>query len=156
MKRKVTVARNSALTEIDKPFSEEGYALMGAVFEVHKELGGGLLEEIYQECLEIELADRGIPFVAKLPLTTFYKGRRLIKRYVPDLIVHENIVVELKSMNGLVSEHEAQLMNYMRLTKQSVGYLINFAPITKVEWKRIVISDFVQTKQLRQITPILY
>ena len=140
------MARIGASNDIQKPFAEEGYALMGAVFEVHKELGGGLLEEIYQECLEIELADRGIPFVAKLPLVSFYKGRRLIKRYVPDLIVHENIVVELKSMNGMVAEHEAQLMNYMRLTRQPVGYLINFAPIAKVEWKRIIISEFAQNK----------
>ncbi|MEX2168386.1 MAG: GxxExxY protein [Pirellulales bacterium] len=140
------MASYAASNDTEKPFAEEGYALMGAVFEVHKELGGGLLEEIYQECLEIELAERGIPFVAKFPLTTFYKGRRLIKRYVPDLIVHQNIVVELKSMSGLVSEHEAQLMNYMRLTRHPVGYLINFAPIAKVEWKRIIISEFLQDR----------
>jgi GxxExxY protein len=56
-----------------KPFSEEGYALMGAAFEVHQEIGGGLLEEIYQECLEIELAERGIPFRAKDEITVYYK-----------------------------------------------------------------------------------
>ena len=140
------MASYAASNDTEKPFAEEGYALMGAVFEVHKELGGGLLEEIYQECLEIELAERGMPFVAKLPLTTFYKGRRLIKRYVPDLIVHENIVVELKAMGSLISDHEAQLMNYMRLTRQPVGYLINFAPIAKVEWKRIIISEFLQDR----------
>jgi GxxExxY protein len=131
---------------MEKPFSEEGYALMGAAFEVHNELGGGLLEEIYQECLEIELADRRVPFVPKPQLITYFKGRRLIKRYVPDLIVHGNIVVELKAIGSLISDHEAQLMNYMRLSKHSVGYLINFSPIAKIEWKRIVISDFVQGK----------
>lgn len=132
--------------ELDKPYAEEGYALMGAAFEVHKELGGGLLEEIYQECLEIELFDRGIPFVPKPQLITYFKGRRLIKRYLPDLIVHESIVVELKALDSLCSDHEAQLMNYMRLSRHPVGYLINFAPIAKVEWNRIVISDLLHSK----------
>ena len=75
------------------PLSQEGYALMAAAFEVHNELGGGLLEEIYQECLELELGLRGIPFQAKQELHVFYKKRQLKKRYVPDLHVHGRIVV---------------------------------------------------------------
>lgn len=112
---------------------------MGAVFEVHQELGGGLLEEIYQESLELELDLRSIPFGAHRTLGTFYKGRSLKKKYVPDLIVYGGIIVELKSVSKLLPEHEAQLINYLRITKFNVGYLVNFAPINQVEWKRFVL-----------------
>jgi len=128
----------------DKPFAKEGYALIGAVFEVHKHLGGGLLEEVYQQSLEIELELRGISYQPKAELCVFYKNRKLAKRYVPDLLISEHIVVELKSVRELLPEHEAQLINYMRITRQPVGYLINFGPIAKVDWKRFVLSEFVR------------
>lgn len=127
----------------EKPFSEEGYALMGAAFEVHSQLGGGLLEEIYQESLQLELGMRGIPFVRKQELAVFYKGIELKKRYIPDLMVFGEIVVELKAVSSLIPEHEAQLINYMRITRKAVGYLINFAPTKKLEWKRFVLSEFI-------------
>ena len=120
-------------------FQKEGYALMGAAFEVYNELGGGLLEEIYQESLERELTHLGIEFAAKVELRVFYKGNELKKRYVPDLVVCWGIMVELKAVRELAPEHEAQLLNYMRITKSRVGYLINFGPIGKLEWKRFVI-----------------
>jgi hypothetical protein len=94
----------------EKPFAQEGYDLMAAAFEVHREQGG---------------------------------GHRLSVRYIPDLFVFESIVVELKAVTALATEHEAQLLNYMRITKQPVGYPINFGPVAKVEWKRFVLSEFV-------------
>lgn len=115
---------------------------MAACFEVHKVLGGGLAEEIYQESLELELATRAIPFVVKERLAVYYKGRELRARYVPDLLVSQGIVTELKAVGTLQPEHEAQLFNYMRIARFPVGYLINFAPLGKLEWKRFVISDF--------------
>jgi GxxExxY protein len=127
----------------DKPFAQEGYDLMAAAFEVHKVLGGGLLEEIYQESLEIELQLRTIPFTAKRELEVFYKDRILKKKYVPDLIVFGGIIVELKSVSKLAPEHEAQLLNYMRVTRTPVGYLINFGPMGKLEWKRFILSEFL-------------
>jgi len=129
--------------EVEKPLAEEGYALMGAAFEVHRTLGGGLLEEIYQQSIEIELQLRGIPFRAKQELEVFYKDRLLKKRYIPDLFVFERIVVELKAVTALAPEHEAQLLNYMRIARQPVGYLINFGPIGKLQWKRFILSEFV-------------
>ena len=123
----------------DDLYSKEGYALMAAAFEVHNEQGGGLAEEVYQESVELELGDQGIPFVPKQELVIYYKGRQLKKRYVPDLYVHDGIVVELKAVSALAPEHEAQLINYMRIAKKRVGYLINFGPIKGVEWKRFVI-----------------
>jgi len=134
---------SATLNDSDKPYAEEGYKRMGAVFEVHKEMGGGLLEEIYQQSLDVELEIRNIPFTAKEELSVFYKNRELKTRYIPDLLVSEHLVAELKSVTNLLPEHEAQLMNYMRITRQPVGYLVNFAPIGTVEWKRFVLSEFV-------------
>lgn len=94
----------------DHPFANEGYALMGAAFEVHNVQGGGLLDEIYQQSLEIELQLRGIPFQSKREVDVFYKGRVLAKKYTPDLIVFGGIVVELKAVSATSSEHEAQFM----------------------------------------------
>jgi GxxExxY protein len=127
----------------DKPFAKEGFDLMGAAFAVHDEIGGGLLEAIYQESLEHELALRNIPFLARQELAIFYKGHELHLRYIPDLYVCGDIVVELKSVTKLTPEHDAQLLNYMRLARKPVGYLINFGPIVKTEWKRFVLSEFL-------------
>ena len=125
-------------------FKDEGYKLMGAAFEVYNEQGFGLSEEIYQESLEIELESRVIPFCSKQELKCFYKGRELKKRYVPDLFVFAGIVVELKAVSQLLPEHEAQLVNYMRITKQPVGYLINFGHKETLEWKRFILSEFIK------------
>ena len=122
-------------------FQQEGYQLMGAAFEVYNHLGYGLSEEIYQESLETELALREIPFQAKQELTTFYKGQQLKKRYIPDLIVFNGIVVELKAVSELSADHEAQLFNYMRIARMSVCYLINFGRKGELEWKRVILSD---------------
>ena len=127
----------------DKPYSEEGYELMGAAFEVHNEMGGGLREEIYQQSLEKELVLQNIPFTTKTEIDVFYKGQKLTTKYIPDLIVREQIIVELKAVAALVSDHEAQLMNYMRITRSPVGYLINFGPIGKLQYKRLVMSEYI-------------
>jgi len=121
----------------------EGYALMGAAFEVYRETGGGLSEEIYQESLEWELGLRKIPFTAKAELAVFYKGHRLKKTYIPDLYVFSEIVAELKAVKALLPEHESQLLNYMRVTRKPVGYLINFRPRESVEWKRYVLQEYI-------------
>lgn len=109
---------------------------------MHREVGGGLLEEYYQECLEIELGLRAIPFQSRAKLVTHYKSTRLKKEYISDLIVFGGLIVELKAVSAITGEHEAQLINYLRLSRQPVGYLINFAPIAGVEWKRFVLSEF--------------
>ena len=116
---------------------------MGAAFEVYNEEGGGMAEEIYQECLEIELGLRGIIFKSKPEILCCYKGRELKKRYVPDLLVLDCLVVELKAVSQIAPEHEAQLLNYMRITKQPVGYLINFGQKDSLEWKRFILSEFI-------------
>lgn len=124
-------------------YKDEGYKLMGAAFEVYNEQGYGLAEEIYQESLEIELESRGIEFQAKQELLCYYKSSQLKKRYVPDLFVFGCLVVELKAVTALAAEHEAQLINYLRLTRQPVGYLVNFGHKETLEWKRLILSELI-------------
>ncbi|MFA6959875.1 MAG: GxxExxY protein [Opitutaceae bacterium] len=118
------------------PLQQEGYDFMAACFEVYNEMGHGFLEEVYQESLEIELTERGIPYTSKPKLQLFYKDRPLRKSYEADLIVIDEIVVELKAVKALLPEHEAQLINYLRATKKRIGYLVNFGSQPRLEWKR--------------------
>ena len=122
---------------------DESYRLIGAAFEIYNDRGFGLAEEFYQECLEIELELQKIPFRAKQELTSFYKGRELKKRYIPDLFVFDSIIVELKAVSQLLPEHEAQLINYMRITKSPLGYLINFGKAGGLDFKRIILSEYL-------------
>jgi GxxExxY protein len=113
---------------------------MGAAFEVYNDRGYGLAEEIYQECLEIELEVRGMSFAPKQELRCFYKGRELRKRYMPDLLVLGGLIVELKAVTELAPEHEAQLLNYMRIARQPVGYLVNFGHRDTLQWKGFILT----------------
>lgn len=119
-------------------YRDEGYAILGACFEVYKEKGCGFLEGVYQECLEIELGLRGIPFQSQQELSLAYKGVPLRKKYIPDLICCGNIIVEIKAVSEVTDEHRAQLMNYLKATGCRVGYLINFAHFPKIQHERFV------------------
>lgn len=123
----------------DELFKEEGYQLMGAAFEVYNEQGCHLSEDIYQASLEQELAMRGLPFDPQCQLKVFYKGIKLNPKFIPDLFVYDEIIVELKAVKKLLPEHEAQLINYLAITGKKVGYLINFGHQGSLEWKRIVL-----------------
>jgi GxxExxY protein len=120
-------------------YREESYHIMGACFEVYKMMGCGFLEAVYQECLEIELADRGIPFVAKRQLELRYKERRLKQRYEPDFICHDKIILEIKAVSALTDEHRAQVQNYLRATQHRLGLLVNFGHHPLVESERIAL-----------------
>lgn len=118
---------------------EEVYQVVGAALEVYWRLGRGFLEPIYQEAFEIELNRRGLPFEPQKELTIVYKGHPLEKKYVADMICFNQIIVELKALDRLTGVEEAQLLNYMRMTRMRVGLLINFGSQVKLEWKRYVI-----------------
>lgn len=122
-------------------FKQEGYDMMGAAFEVYNELGYGMAEEIYQSALEVEFSIRRISFIAQAELNVYFKGHMLTPKYRPDLLAFGGIVVELKALKELCSDHEAQLFNYMRIARKQVGYLINFGRRGELEWKRFVIDD---------------
>ncbi len=117
---------------------DEVYEVIGAAMEVYCQLGRGFLEPIYQEAFEIELGRRGLPFDHHKELRIEYKGNLLDKKYVPDLICFDQIVVELKVCERLSSIEEAQLLNYLKMTRMRVGLLINFGSRPKLEWKRYV------------------
>jgi len=120
-------------------YKDEVFAIVGAAIEVHKELGNGFLEPIYQESLEIELALRKIPFVAQERLHLFYKGVELKKQYIPDFVFFGKIIVEIKALDRLTNIEIAQLINYLKATKLRVGLLINFGSVRRLEWKRFVV-----------------
>jgi len=123
----------------DELFKQEGYDLMGAAFEVYNEQGSHLSEDIYQASLEAELTLLEIPFDAQRRLDVFYKGEKLDPYFIPDLLVFDEIIVELKAVKKLLPEHEAQVINYLAITGKKVGYLINFGHNGALEWKRIVL-----------------
>jgi GxxExxY protein len=101
-------------------------SVIGAAIEVHRELGPGLLESSYEECLCHELWRSGVAFHRQRELPVEYKGLRLDCGYRVDLVVEERVVVEIKAVEGLLPIHEAQLLTYLRLGRWPVGLLINF------------------------------
>jgi len=107
-------------------FSALSSEVIGSAIEVHKTLGPGLLESAYQQCMAHELKMRGINFCMEYPLPVRYKGMKLDCGYRIDLLVENEIVVELKSVESLKGIHEAQLLTYMKLANKKQGYLINF------------------------------
>jgi GxxExxY protein len=120
-------------------YKSESYEIMGACFEVYKEKGSGFLESVYQECPEIELAGRKIPFQVQPELALTYKGRTLKGKFKPDFICYDKIVVELKAVTALTDEHRAQVQNYLRATGMKLGLLVNFGHYPKLEYERIVV-----------------
>ncbi len=106
-------------------YKDLAYKIIGAAMTVHREMKHGLAEEIYNECLCLELGKMGIDNVSEQYLPVYYKGQLLKKFYKMDVVVGD-IIVELKSVRDLSSVHRAQLFNYMRITQKPVGLLINF------------------------------
>ena len=123
----------------DLIYKDESYKIMGACFEVYQTLGRGFLEPVYQECLELELADRGIPFVPQRKLPISYKKRVLKQFYKADLLCFEKIVIEVKAVTELCDEHRAQVFNYLKATGMRLGILVNFGSYPKLEHHRIVL-----------------
>ncbi|MGB4862456.1 MAG: GxxExxY protein [Tepidiformaceae bacterium] len=106
--------------------------IVGAAIDVHRELGPGLLEGVYEECLAFEFSARGLSFERQLNVPLSYKGNALNANLRIDLFVERRVVVELKSIAGILPIHEAQLLTYLRLMRCPVGLLINFnVPVLK-------------------------
>jgi len=122
-------------------FDQLSNRVIGCAIEVHRELGPGLLESAYEQCLAAELSQSGIPFQVQVDLPVHYKGTRLDCGYRIDLLVDDHLIVELKSVEQLLKIHEAQILTYMKLTKVTVGLLINFnVPILKKGIKRFLLT----------------
>ncbi len=126
--------------------------IIGACIEIHKQLGPGLLESAYEECLCHELAVAGLRFERQKPLPVSYKSVHLDCGYRLDLVVQGKVIVELKTVDQLAPIHDAQLLTYLKLSGLTVGLLINFnVPVLKDGLKRIVnnFQDFSASPRLR-------
>ena len=112
--------------ENSRTFSELSNKVIGCAIEVHKALGPGLLESAYQQCLCHELRLNGIGFQVEKPLPIDYKGCRLDCGYRIDILVEDEIILELKSVDQLNRVHDAQILSYMKLMGKKQGFLVNF------------------------------
>ena len=111
---------------IDSELARLGYEVIGAAIEVHRHLGPGLLESIYEEALAEELGRRSIPFERQVSIPIWYKGIRLKGRHRLDFLVGSQLILEIKSVEALLDVHKAQLLSQLRLTHLESGLLINF------------------------------
>ncbi|MBI5368878.1 MAG: GxxExxY protein [Planctomycetes bacterium] len=118
--------------------AKEVYQIVGAAIEVHRVLGWGFLEAVYQEAMSIELKSRGVPVAPQPGLPIEYKAHRLEREYRPDFLCFSNIVVELKAIDHLGPAERAQLLNYLRASNCRLGLLINFGSCARLEWQRYV------------------
>ena len=130
---------------LNKPFLDKlEYDVTGACIEVHKFLGPGLLEKIYQRCLVKELQLRGISFISKQSILVSYKGELLDTALRADLIIENCMVLELKSVESILPLHEAQILSYMKLLEIPKGLLINFNCTNIVQQgKKAFVSEFM-------------
>jgi len=117
-------------------YPEESYLIRGACIEVHKEMGAGYLEAVYQECLEREFYIRGIPYQSHQELFLHYKGDQLQQTYKPDFICFDKIIVEIKGVANIHPEHQAQIINYLKATGFKLGFLVNFGTHPQAQIER--------------------
>jgi GxxExxY protein len=120
-------------------YQKECFAIQGAIFEVYRVMGCGFLESVYQECLEIELRKREIPFIAQKELRLAYKSKILEQIYKPDIICYDRIIVEIKAVRDIAPEHKAQLFNYLKATGLKLGLLVNFSHFPKAQIVRVAL-----------------
>jgi len=119
-------------------YKDECYKIIGACMNVHKELGPGFLEAVYQESLALEFLEQGIPFEKEKDIRIFYKDKLLDKCYKTDFLCFEKIIVELKALSELSNDHISQLLNYLKATKLRVGLLVNFGTSSLI-YKRLIL-----------------
>lgn len=113
--------------------------ILDAAISVHKEMGPGLLEAVYQQCLVKELIMRDVKVNTMVPVPLHYKGHILNKDYIIDILVADEIILELKAVEGILPVHEAQIISYLKLANRRLGFLINFnVPLLKNGFKRFV------------------
>lgn len=121
----------------DYLLKEECYKIIGCAMEVHKALGAGLLEAVYQEALELEFLQTKIPYEKENFLEVWYKEKLLKKKDVADFMCFDDIIVEIKAKEALCDDHIAQVLNYLKATGKKIGLLINFGS-RSLQYKRVI------------------
>ncbi|HUX63955.1 GxxExxY protein [Sulfuricella sp.] len=118
---------------------EQTFEIIGAAMAVHRELGHGFLEAVYQEALAIEFAHRGISFAREVELPILFRGQRLNIGYRADFLCFDDIIVELKALDKLATREESQIINYLKASGKARGLLLNFGS-RSLEQKRLVLN----------------
>jgi GxxExxY protein len=130
---------SSADRILEKIRDPQTYALIGAAMEVHRILGCGFLEPVYQEALAKEFLLRGVPFRREVELPITYKGNLLAVKYKPDFICYDTVIVELKALDRLSGREKAQVINYLKATRIERGLLLNFGSV-RLEYERLILT----------------
>ena len=120
-------------------YKQEVYAIIGCAMDVHRTLGSGFLEGVYADALAFELKRKNIPFEREKRYPVVYKGLKLDRGYVADMVCYSTIILELKAIDILLKREEAQLLNYLKVSGMHLGILINFGSVGNLEWKRMVL-----------------
>jgi GxxExxY protein len=113
------------------------YAIIGAAMEVHRQLGHGFLESVYQEAMALELVEKGIPFEREVQLTIYYKGKPLKCTFKADFVCYGDIILETKALSDITGSHRAQTINYLAATRMHRGLIINFG-LPSLRYERFV------------------
>ena len=121
-------------------YKDESYKIIGACMKVHRELGTGFLESIYEEALKKEFFNSGIPFNNQVKLNVYYDGEKLNKFYKADFICYDKIILEIKSVSQVPNVFYSQIKNYLTATKKELGMLVNFGQ-SSLTYKRIINSN---------------
>ncbi len=132
------------MKEVEDKKDSKTYAVIGAAIEVHRQLGCGFLEAVYQEAMALELISRNIPHIREVEFPIYYKGQRLSTAYRADFICYDCVIVELKALSKLSGIEEAQILNYLKASGNEIGLLLNFGA-ESLEYRRFVLSKSVKS-----------
>ncbi len=115
------------------------HRIVGGAISVHNELGHCLREKTYEKALCIELNRQDLTFTQQTAFPVYYGGQ-LIDEYIPDLLIEEKVIVEIKTVDKILDEHRGQVLNYLRITKKEVGLILNFRH-PRLQWERLILTE---------------